>query len=203
MDPLPLILLALAVVLPVFLVLLFGDRILKAMDRNRRKTRQSRRTRVTRALPLRDDVTRALLEAEERSDRLEAKIERSLDRYAHLSKRAGTSDSVAAALEATERALLVRESHFSEYIDIAWLQSEAIETLTKEVEQLLEFSNLGELDLKEVTRPERSAERLMKSLETASAKRQAIDDQIRAIGAGGTAGREPEQGPSGTSEWVG
>jgi hypothetical protein len=87
-----------------------------------------------------------------------------------------------------EHILLAREAHFSSYLDIAWLQSEAIEVLLQELGLLQGMAQVpptlepGETGLR--TSP--AAERLLQSLERASRKREELDGRLHRVG-----GQEP------------
>lgn len=181
------ILFVLFIVGPIFLAWLKGDDILDALASRRHLRRQRRRQRSTRALPVRQEVLATLLEVDRQRDRIDARIGESLSAFRQLLKHRQSTllapQDATSVIDEMEQILLTRESYFSTYIDIAWLQSETLEQMTQEVKLLRELAELP------VDRPvvnasfsTPAAERLLQNLDMAARKRSEVDRKLDRIG---------------------
>jgi hypothetical protein len=192
---------------PIIVVWRKGDQILDHLSARRRARRMLRRQRSTRALPVREDALEALVRSEEKRDEIDHRISKDLTALRQAST---TWRDSAAAYEASggvvddmERILLKRESHFNTYLDIAWLQSETIELLTREVVTLREIAGVRDLESsKGPPSRMRGAERLFENLKAAERRQAEADRHLDQIGSAGT-GIEPRSDSGSTREWRG
>ena len=194
------ILLLLLAVGPVYLAWSRGDTILNSLDSRRRRRRMMARLRSTRRLPVREDVLQRLMKGDARLDQLEQQIADSLQQLSRLPHPSTSNRLVDAAkvVQSMEAPLLTRESHFNTYLDAAWLQSETIDVLDREIELLREVAGLSRdwPDLEaagekpsEAETP--AAEKLKNSLREVARRRQSLDQRLRSIG-----NEEPGRQPS-------
>ncbi len=195
MQVIYLLLLICLTIVPILLAWAKGDLILDAFARRRRIRNQLRRRRITQSLPVRTDIVEALLKAEERRDRIEERIGRSLVRFRDLpadGPEEGHRDNI---FERTGQLLLLRESKFSTYLDLAWLQSETIEVLVQEAEALRQVADIQPDALRSSqTSPPHTAspaETLLNNLDAAASRRKAVDLRLRGIGPGGGEAESP------------
>jgi len=181
------ILFVLFIIGPILLAWLKGDTILDFLVARRHRRRQQRRQRSTRALPVRQEVLATLLDADRKRDQIDVRIGESLSAFGQLLKRQQsaflTPQDAASVIDEMEQILLMRESYFSAYIDIAWLQSETLEQMTQEMKLLRELAELP------VNRPtvnasfsNPAAERLLQNLDLAARKRSEVDRKLNRIG---------------------
>ena len=174
------LLFAVLVLTPILLAWVKGDRILDFMEARRKKRRRQRRKKRTRSLPLRGDAVRSILDAEDRCDEIDARIAGSLASYQVLQNRDREGTVLPVLLEA-EHMLLSRESHFNSYLDIAWLQSETIEILSKEVSLLRNMAQLGPHQHRPAA-PAGATSHLIENLEAAIRKRADVDRMLDNVG---------------------
>jgi hypothetical protein len=170
---------------PILIAWIKGDRILDSLARRRRIRGQLKRRRGTRALPIKSDILNALLTAEENRDRIEEQISHSLVRFRNLPDHRAPAAERDDVLEHTAQLLLTRESRFSDYLDLAWLQSETIEVLTREIDALRKIANVGKDALKPtaVSGPAAgsAAKQLLANLDAAASRRETVDRKLRDI----------------------
>lgn len=170
---------------PILVAWIKGDRILDGLARRRRIRGQLKRRRATRSLPVRSDILSTLLTAEENRDRIEEEIGHSLVRFRNLPAPRTPAAERDDVLEQTAQLLLTRESRFSEYLDLAWLQSETIEVLTREVNALRQIADVGKETLRPAPAPRPSpgsaAEQLLANLDAATNRRETVDRKLRDI----------------------
>ena len=180
-------------VIPILIAWAKGDRILDALARRQRIRSQLRRRRITRSLPVRADIVEALLKAEERRDTIEDRISQSLLRFREFSAPGPSESEREDGLEQTAQLLLLRESRFNAYRDLAWLQSETIEALAEEADALRKVAGIGDAASRppqpEAASRETPAAALLESLSAAAARRQAVDHRLRGI-------RQGPEGPN-------
>ena len=180
---------------PILAAWLKGDEILDALAARRRRKRRQKRQDSTRSLPVREDVLGTLIRAEEVRDACDDRIAEALasfQRIAHLSQR---PVATTASVDELEHILLAREAHFSSYLDIAWLQSEAIEVLLGELDLLQEMAQMPsspEPGAKPAG-PSPAAERLIESLNRASRKREELDGRLHRVGSPKPEGPSPQR----------
>ncbi len=180
----PRVLFVILVILPILLAWLKGDQILDRIAARQKASLRNRRKRTTRALPLRKDTVRSILDAEEKCDEIDNRIAHKLGCYQDLYTQTRDSEATSLPMLAdTENLLLSRESHFNSYLDIAWLQSETIEILSEEVALLREFVQLGPHQ-RRPSSPEPAANQLIQNLESAIRKRADVDRKLGEIGKG-------------------
>jgi len=176
------ILFTLLILAPILLAWLKGDQILDRMAARRKRQQRRRRRKTTRALPLREDAVQLILESEDRSDKIDSKIAGALGSYqSHYSQGREKDGTLLPLLSETEHLLLSRESHFNSYLDIAWLQSETIEILAKEVTLLRKVAQLGPHQ-HQPSAPAPAANHLVENLEAAIRKRADVDRKLDAVG---------------------
>ena len=170
---------------PILVAWIKGDRILDGLARRRRIRSQLKRRRATRSLPVRSDILSTLLTAEENRDRIEEEIGHSLVRFRNLPAPRTPTAERDDVLEQTAQLLLTRESRFSEYLDLAWLQSETIEVLTREIDALRQIADVGKETLRSAPAPGpsagSSAEQLLANLDAATNRRETVDRKLRDI----------------------
>ena len=174
------LLFALLVLTPILLAWVKGDRILDFMEARGKKRRRQKRKKRTRSLPLREDAVLSILDAEDRCDEIDARIAGSLASYQILQNRDREGTVLPVLLEA-EHMLLSRESHFNSYLDIAWLQSETIEILSKEVSLLRNMAQLGPHQHRPAA-PAGATSHLIENLEAAIRKRADVDRMLDNVG---------------------
>ena len=171
---------------PILLAWLKGDQILDRLTAHRQQVRQRRRQRSTHALPVREKVLQKLLGAEAQRDRIDDRIGEALAAFRQLSEgwRITGSSQNSITVDEFEQILLTRESFFNTYIDIAWLQSESIELLVREVDLLRELADLPPDWPKAEATSSRTpaAQRLLQNLDSATKKRVAVDRKLNRIG---------------------
>ncbi|MDA0746614.1 MAG: hypothetical protein O2954_08835 [bacterium] len=191
-----LILFALSLVVPILLAWLKGDQILNYIAARRQQRQRRRRQKSTRALPVREHALQTLLDAEDIRDRIDAQIGDTLEAFQKLSHSTMLSRDTTPTIDHMEKHLLSRESHFNAYLDVAWLQSEAIVVLTQEVELLREVAGVSLTHLEEIEpatppSPSSATQRLFQNLNSATKKRAAVDRRLHTLGA-----TTPEPPPS-------
>ena len=174
------LLFAVLVLAPILLAWVKGDRILDFMEARRKKRRRQKRKKRTRSLPLREDAVLSILDAEDRCDEIDARIAGSLTSYQVLQNR-DREGTVLPVLSEAEHMLLSRESHFNSYLDIAWLQSETIEILSKEVSLLRNMAQLGPHQHRPAA-PAGATSHLIENLEAAIRKRADVDRMLDNVG---------------------
>ena len=176
-------------VAPILIAWTKGDRILDSLARRRRVRSQIRRRRITRSLPVRSDILEALLKAEDNRDRIEEQISHSLARFRSLPDPGAPATERDDFLEHTAQLLLTRESRFNDYLDLAWVQSETIEVLTREADALRQIAGIGKDALKPADPPSASAaQQLLANLDAATDRRATVDRKLRDIRPAHTAG---------------
>lgn len=169
---------------PILIAAWKGDQILDGLSARRRRRRRRKRQNSTRALPVREEVLGTLIRAEEVRDACDDRIAEALAGFQHVVHVSPRSESSTASIDELEHILLAREAHFSSYLDIAWLQSEAIEVLLRELDLLLEMAQMHQMpEPGEATAPPSpAAERLLESLDRASRKREELDERLHRVG---------------------
>lgn len=212
------ILLLLVTVGPIYLAWAKGDIIITQLENRRRRRRLMARLRRTRRLPVGDDVVQRLLMGDANLEKIEERIAGALQRLSLLPVPAVGSRSASAdphrLIQEMEAPLLRRESHFGTFLDTAWLQSESIEVMAREVDLLRQMAGLPkgwpETDPGSRTRsaapddglssrittgpgghraPTPAAEKLMQNLRQVAQRRQTVDQRIRSLGS-----EEPNSG---------
>ena len=181
-----LILLLALVVGPVLLAWLKGDQILDRLATTRDYQKQRQRRRTTTALPIQANITQTLLGVESRRDHIDNCIGEKLSAFREISEtfRSPTSQhTTGATIDEMEQILLARESQFNTYLDIACLQSETIDLLTREIDLLKQMAEIPSQTPVPRSAPATSAsERLLQNLEQARKKRVSIDDKLNNLG---------------------
>lgn len=178
---LPFVLFVLLIVGPVVLAWFKGDAILSYFARRRQQHHRRRRQRTTRALPIREVALDALLSAEARREAIEDRIGDALGAFRQVTQNGRaltTQQSAVMALDDLEQAVLARESAFGDYIDIAWLQSETLESMNRQVELLREVA----LDNRTDTAQTQASAHLLQVLKEATGRRAQIDQALNRIG---------------------
>ena len=131
---------------------------------------------------MREDAVQLIMESEDRSDEIDSKIARALGSYhSHYSQSQEREGTLLPLLSETEHLLLSRESHFNSYLDIAWLQSEIIEILAKEITMLRKVAQLGPHQ-HQPSAPAPATNHLIENLEAAIRKRADVDRKLDAVG---------------------
>jgi len=194
---------ALTVIGPILLAWVFGDQVIDFVSGRRRKMERRRRRRATSSLPVREEVLKTLLDVEERRDLADDRVAEALARYREM-QRSRRIDVLSArhpatGVEGMEQILLRRESRFNAFLDLAWMQSEAIEHVTKELQLLRDLADLPATGApgKQGARPS-STEQLLDTLNRATKRRQSIDRRIRHIGSAPAATRADRPPPPGS-----
>ena len=192
---------------PIIVVWWKGDQILDHLSARRRARRMLRRQRSTRALPVREDALEALVRSEGKRDQIDHRISEDLTALRQASTTWRDSASVYEAsgglVDDMERILLTRESHFSTYLDIAWLQSETIELLSREVETLREIAGVRGLEgAKKPPSRRRGADRLFENLKAAERRQAEADRHLKRFGSAEPK-IEPGSESDSTREWRG
>ena len=183
---------ALMVAGPILLAWYFGDQILDFVSRRRSKLERRQRHRATSSLPVRDEVLRTLLDVEEKRNRIDDQVASALARYREM-LRTRRIDLLptrhpASGVEGMEQALLKRESRFNAFLDLAWMQSEALELVSQELRLLRDLAGLPATGTPErASPPSHAAKQLLDRLDRATRRRDSIDRRISRIGSGGQA----------------
>jgi hypothetical protein len=168
---------------PVALAWFKGDQLIEYFSRGQRKRKMHKRQRATKALPVRETVINSLLFSEDQCNKIDEKISEALNLFHQTTEngRAFIAHHMALGeLDAIEQLVLSRESRFGDFLDIAQLQSETIEILTRKVDMLRETARLDT-----VTPPvirTQAAAKLMANLNRAVQKRRQIDRKLTNIG---------------------
>jgi hypothetical protein len=175
---------------PLVLAMRYGDQLLDALSRRKRKRKKASRQRKTRLLPIRTEEVNRLLAAEEKQDALNDRIAEGLEAFARLSPIQPHQESEG-EIEAIEQTILANESKFGIYLDYAWFQSETLEVLAEEARLLRKLVDLPEEGLPVVSgevreeKPRSAPDRLLSSLQDALDRKSKADRRL------GQIGREP------------
>ena len=175
------ILFAILFIGPILLAWFRGDQILDALAARQRHRLKHKRIRATRALPIREAVTTALLDAESRRDQIDERIGDALAAFRQVTedgRELAVHQAATAALDDVEQVVLSRESQFAAYLDLACLQSETLDVMLQEIELL---RDMAEFDRgSEGQSP--AVAHLMASIEQATLKRVEIDQKLNHFG---------------------
>lgn len=168
---------------PVVLAWFKGDQLIAHFSRRQRQRKMHKRQKATRALPVREDVMSSLLHAENRRNQIDDHIGEALNLFHQTTEHGRTliaHHKAVSELDAIEQLVLLRESRFSDFLEIAQLQSETIETLTQEVDLL---RSATPITTEQTTEPHTQASaQLLANLNRAVQKRQQIDQKLTKIG---------------------
>ena len=166
---------------PILLAWFRGDQILDALAARQRRRLTRKRIRATRALPVREAVTKALLDAESRRDEIDGRIGDALAAFRQVTedgRELAVHQTATAALDDVEQVVLSRESQFAAYLDLAFLQSETLDVMLHEIELLCD---MAEFDRGSEGRSPAVAH-LMVSIVQATQKRVEIDRKLYRFG---------------------
>jgi hypothetical protein len=192
MNTMMLIAIIIITVAPLFVAFRFGDRILDGLSRRSRQSKKSVRRRRTQSLPIHDEEIVRLLGAEGRREQLDESIAKNLGAFARLPSTRSQEDSET-ELEATERAILDKESQFGVYLDYAWLQSETLEVLSEEARLLRQLADLPEEGLpatasdwqptkRDTAMPASAVDKLLANLQRAQERKTIVDRKLKSVG---------------------
>ncbi|MDA0712159.1 MAG: hypothetical protein O3B73_18320 [bacterium] len=169
---------------PVLLAWFKGDVLLNYLERNRKLSLQRRRARITRALPVREEVMAILLDVERKREDIEDRTARALGQFRQVTGdgRALTAHATAAViLDELEAVVLSRESLFHDYLDTACLQSDTLEAVSEEIALL---RKVAEPDMERPTPTPGAAGQIMETMRLVEKKRAEIDRRLDRLGRG-------------------
>jgi len=175
------ILFAILFIGPILLAWFGGDQILDALATRQKHRLKRKRIRATRALPVREAVTEALLNAELRRDQIDERIGDALAAFRQVTedgRELAVHQAATAALDDVEQVVLSRESQFGAYLDLACLQSETLDVMLHEIKLL---RDMAEFDRGSEGRSPAVAH-LMANIEQATQKRVEIDQKLHRFG---------------------
>lgn len=166
---------------PILIAWFKGDQIIDALVEKQRQRQKYKRTKATRALPVREDAVNALLKAEAQRDQIDDRVGEALANFRQVMENGRdliVYQAATVALDDVEQVVLSRESQFANYLDIACLQSETLDIMMEEIEMLRDMAEME--DETPVSSP--AAERLMGSIKEARQKRNVVDRKLNRLG---------------------
>lgn len=170
------------VIAPIVVALTYGDRLLDRFELKKAAGKRKRRRQTTLALPLRPASVDHLLRAEDGLQDLDRRIAEAFESFRVITATPVPVEVSEEHLAEIERAVLIRETHFVPFLDLAQIQSVTIELLAREVEllrQLAEVKRSGGPARTPDPEPEQTAaDRLRTSLDDAEKRRRQADRKI-------------------------